>query len=97
MLLIFALMLPGVWEVIILSYACRYQEAQKRKERLEAHLYANINVILEDEFVGHQGHDLFDPEKCHVKTFKEKKTSTVRQMLQTLADGVVSESKLLIG
>lgn len=76
--------------MLIVNCACRYQEAQKRKERLEAHLYANINVILEDEFVGHQGHDLFDPEKCHVRTFKEKKTSTVRQMLQTLADGVVS-------
>ncbi|CAB4030549.1 ubiquitin carboxyl-terminal hydrolase 7-like, partial [Paramuricea clavata] len=38
-------------------------EAQRRKERSEAHLYMNVEVITEDQFCGHQGHDLFDSKK----------------------------------
>ncbi len=52
---------------MFLCVALRYQEAQKRKERLEAHLYLNVNVMLEDDFFGHQGADLIDTEKCHIR------------------------------
>lgn len=38
-------------------------ELLKRKERSEAHLFMQVTVMLEDAFVGHQGCDLYDPEK----------------------------------
>ncbi len=40
----------------------RRQEAVRRKERTEAHLYMTVQVVLEDSFAGHQGNDLFDPD-----------------------------------
>jgi ubiquitin carboxyl-terminal hydrolase 7 len=43
----------------------RRLETQKRKERNEAHLYMNVLVLLEDDFCGHQGNDLFDQEKVN--------------------------------
>lgn len=42
-------------------------EAQKRKERTEAHLYMNVQVVTADHFCGHQGNDLFDPEKTNFR------------------------------
>ena len=39
-------------------------EALKRKERTEAHLYMNVNMVTEDLFCSHQGNDLFDPDKA---------------------------------
>ena len=36
-------------------------EMAKRKEKSEAHLYMNIRILVEDDFVGHQGNDLYDP------------------------------------
>ena len=46
---------------------CRRIETQKRKERNEAHLFMNVQVLLEDDFCGHQGSDLFDSEKVNVR------------------------------
>lgn len=46
---------------------CRRLEAQKRKERNEAHLYMTIQVITEDDFYGYQGNDLYDGDRAHVK------------------------------
>jgi len=42
-------------------------EAQRRKERNEAHLYMNVQVLLEDAFFGYQGNDLFDPERVQYR------------------------------
>lgn len=42
----------------------RRLEAQKRKERTEAHLYMSVQVLTEDHFYGYQGNDLFDSEKA---------------------------------
>lgn len=39
------------------------QEAIRRKERNEAHLYMSVHVLTEDNFNGHQGNDLYDTEK----------------------------------
>ena len=61
------------------------QEAIRRKERNEAHLYMNVNVYTEDSFVGHKGADLFDPDKASCKTFKIKKSASVREALETIA------------
>ena len=58
----------------------------RRKERNEAHLYMTVNVLLEDAFDGHQGNDLYDPEKANYRVFRIKKLATVRELLQILAE-----------
>ena len=45
----------------------RRLETQKRKERNEAHLYMNVQVLVEDDFCGHQGNDLFDSDKVNLR------------------------------
>ncbi|XP_017767859.1 PREDICTED: ubiquitin carboxyl-terminal hydrolase 7 isoform X1 [Nicrophorus vespilloides] len=62
-------------------------EQVRRKERSEAHLYMTLNILLEDSFDGHQGNDLYDPEKALYRVFKIKKNSTVAEMMEMLADG----------
>ncbi|KAL7638741.1 UNVERIFIED_CONTAM: hypothetical protein RMT77_010274 [Armadillidium vulgare] len=61
-------------------------EMIRRKERNEAHLYMNVHVVLEDSFSGHQGNDLYDPEKVHYRIFKAKKTATLQQFLEQVAE-----------
>ena len=61
-------------------------EQVRRKERSEAHLYMTINVLLEDSFDGHQGNDLYDPEKAMYRVFKIKKASTVAEMMELFSD-----------
>lgn len=61
-------------------------EQVRRKERNEAHLYMTINVLLEDSFDGHQGNDLYDPERALFRVFKIKKMATITEMLEMLAD-----------
>ncbi|XP_076458949.1 ubiquitin carboxyl-terminal hydrolase 7-like isoform X2 [Babylonia areolata] len=63
-------------------------ETQKRKERNEAHLYMNVQVLLEDEFNGHQGHDLYDPDKVTPRTFRVKKQSTLMELMDMLSDAL---------
>lgn len=61
-------------------------EQVRRRERNEAHLYMTLHILLEDSFDGHQGNDLFDTEKALYRIFKIKKTSTVGDMMEMLAD-----------
>ncbi|KXJ26613.1 Ubiquitin carboxyl-terminal hydrolase 7 [Exaiptasia diaphana] len=63
-------------------------ELQRRKERTEAHLYINVEVITEDQFCGHQGPDLFDFEKIRSKLFKVLKSLKIHEVLQVIADGL---------
>lgn len=62
------------------------QEALRRKERNEAHLYMNIQVYTEDSFMGHKGNDLFDAEKATSKMFKVKKQSTLKEAMEVIAE-----------
>ncbi|EEC01240.1 ubiquitin carboxyl-terminal hydrolase, putative [Ixodes scapularis] len=62
------------------------QEALRRKERNEAHLYMSVQVLTEDSFAGHQGNDLYDPEKASYRSFKVKKQATLRDLLDLIAD-----------
>lgn len=66
----------------------RRMEAQKRQERKEAHLYMNVQVVTEDYFCGHQGTDLFDVDRANFRNFKVKKTATLREFLETLAENL---------
>lgn len=62
------------------------QEALRRKERNEAHLYMGVQVLTEDSFAGHQGNDLYDPEKASFRNFKVKKLATLRELLELVAE-----------
>lgn len=66
----------------------RKLEALKRKERTEAHLYMMVHMLLEDNFCGHQGNDLFDTEKVNYRSFKVKKTLTLSDFMETLAENL---------
>ncbi|XP_076275617.1 ubiquitin-specific protease 7 isoform X3 [Rhynchophorus ferrugineus] len=61
-------------------------EQVRRKERNEAHLYITIQVLLEDQFDGHQGNDLYDPEHAQFRIFKIRKMASVADMMEMLAD-----------
>lgn len=61
------------------------QEAQRRRERNEAHLYMNLNVYTEDNMVGHCGFDLYETEKSPPKVFKIRKQATLKEAIQTVA------------
>ncbi|XP_030755284.1 ubiquitin carboxyl-terminal hydrolase 7 isoform X3 [Sitophilus oryzae] len=61
-------------------------EQVRRKERNEAHLYMTIQVLLEDQFDGHQGNDLYDPEHAQFRVFKIRKQAPVAEMMEMLAD-----------
>lgn len=63
-------------------------EAQRRKERQEAHLYMTVDVVTEDQFAGHQGPDLFDTEKTKPKSFKVLKSKKLLEVLDILAEGL---------
>lgn len=64
------------------------QEAIRRKERSEAHLYMTIQVLLEDDFNGWQGNDLYDPEHFSPKTFRVKKTTCLEEAMDILAESM---------
>lgn len=44
-------------------------EAQKGKERQEAHLSMQVQLVAEDQFCGHQGNDMYDEEKVKYTAF----------------------------
>ena len=71
-------------------------ENLRRKERNEAHLYMNVDVITEDAFNGHQGTDLFDQEKVTPHSFKLKKQATLKELLELLAENMVSLSECIL-
>ncbi|XP_042576329.1 ubiquitin carboxyl-terminal hydrolase 7 isoform X5 [Cyprinus carpio] len=60
-------------------------EAQKRKERQEAHLYMQVQMVTEDQFCGHQGNDMYDEEKVKYTVFKVLKSSTLAEFVQNLS------------
>jgi len=69
----------------------RLQEEKKiemirRKEKNEAHLYMLVRVLVEDNFHGHQGNDLFDPEFVTPIEFRIKKASTLREFLSSVSE-----------
>lgn len=61
-------------------------EQIRRKERAEAHLYMTVQVVLEDSFDGHQGNDLYDPERAHYRVFRVKKQLNLQDFMEQLSD-----------
>ncbi|ESO84027.1 hypothetical protein LOTGIDRAFT_184079 [Lottia gigantea] len=66
----------------------RRVDAQKRKERTEAYLYMNVQVLLEDHFYGHQGNDLFDTERVNYRVFKVKKSYSILEFMEMLSENL---------
>lgn len=65
-------------------------EQIRRKERSEAYLYMTVNVLLEDSFDGHQGNDLYDPERALYRVFRVRKQTTLNEFLEQLSESLVS-------
>ncbi|XP_023287513.1 ubiquitin carboxyl-terminal hydrolase 7-like [Orussus abietinus] len=63
-------------------------EQIRRKERNEAYLYMTVNVLLEDNFNGHQGNDLYDPERALYRIFRVRKQATLHEFLELLSDSL---------
>lgn len=61
-------------------------EQIRRKERNEAHLFMQVNVILEEEFQGHQGNDLFDPDKAHFRQFRVRKQAFLQDLMEMFSE-----------
>lgn len=49
----------------------------------------NVQVVTEDYFYGHQGSDLFDLEKANFRNFRIKKSSTLKEFLDIVAENLV--------
>lgn len=65
-------------------------ETIRRKERNDLHIYTNIQIFLEDCFDSYLGMDLFDIEQPTFKIVKVKKTNTLDEVHQLLAETFVS-------
>ncbi|CAK9290332.1 unnamed protein product [Gordionus sp. m RMFG-2023] len=61
-------------------------EMIKRKEKNEAHLYFNVDIFFEDNFYGHNGHDLFDHINHVKRTFKSRRESYFKDFIKDLAN-----------
>lgn len=61
-------------------------EQVRRRERAEANSYMAVNVLLEEYFEGHHTTDLFEPERVHFRVLRLKKTQTVGELIEELAD-----------
>jgi ubiquitin carboxyl-terminal hydrolase 7 len=76
-------------------------EILKRKERSEAHLYMQANVMLEDAFSGHQGCDLYDADKqspaavANSRSFRIAKKTKPLGFIQILSESFVSQNEYL--
>lgn len=46
----------------------------------------NVNVVVEEAFDGHQGNDLYDPERAHYRVFRVRKQATVADLMDLLAE-----------
>lgn len=69
-------------------------ELMRKKERSEAHLFMQLNIILEKEFYDHLGNsDLYDSTKVEAtKQLKVKKSSTMAEILKQISDCLNVES-----
>lgn len=62
------------------------QEALRRKERNEAHLFMSINAYTEDSIMTYKGADLVSIERTPCFNFKVSKSGTYREALATIAE-----------
>ncbi|XP_040571278.1 ubiquitin carboxyl-terminal hydrolase 7 [Lepeophtheirus salmonis] len=61
-------------------------EMARRKDKSEAHLYMNTRIITEDGFSGHQGNDLYDPDRAIYHELKIRKSDTLLVAIDTISE-----------
>lgn len=61
-------------------------EAIKRKEKNEAHYFLTINIISDEQFNGHQGSGLLDPDCVSFRTIKARKDLTWAKLRVKLSE-----------
>ncbi|XP_066936124.1 ubiquitin carboxyl-terminal hydrolase 7-like [Clytia hemisphaerica] len=74
-------------------------EAQRRKERSEAHLYMDVQVLTEDSFATWTGNDLFNLETCKQSCFKIQRKEKLKDATKIIAESfgyTASQCKLWI-
>ena len=54
-------------------------------EETESDLYMTVRILYEDSFYGHQGYDLYDPDKVTFQEERVKKQDTLGDFLELLA------------
>lgn len=64
----------------------RRLEAQRRKERNEAHLYMDVQVLTDDSFCMWSGNDLFDLEHVKPVNFKIQKKEKLKDATKIIAE-----------
>jgi len=69
-------------------------ETIRRKERNDLHIYTNIQVLLEDCFDSYLGLNLFDCEQPAFRIIKVKKSNTLEEVHQLMAETFVSKFKI---
>lgn len=50
----------------------------------------SVHVILEDCFDGHQGNDLYDPERTFFRVFRVKKNTSLQELMDQISEALVS-------
>lgn len=65
-------------------------ETIRRKERNDLHIYTNIQVLLEDSFESYLGLNLFEIEHTAFRIIKVKKSNTLEEVYQFMAETFVS-------
>lgn len=68
-------------------------EAQRRKERTEAHLYMDIDIVTEDVFYSWNGNDLFDVDKCRRSRFRVPKNEKLSELMVRIAASTGHDAK----
>jgi len=64
------------------------EEALRRKEKQEAHLYMSVEAVTDDPFHGYQGNDLLNWTTARPSVYRVKKESSVRDMEEMIADNM---------
>ena len=74
--------------IFVFFFIFRRIEAQRRKERSEAHLYMDVQVLTEEAFCTWPGNDLFaDLKHTHFKIQKKEK---LKDATRIIAESFVS-------
>lgn len=72
--------------ILLKVYPATYALCIKKLEKSACPLF---QVILEDSFSGHQGNDLYDPDKANYRIFRVKKSATLQDFLEQVAESLV--------
>lgn len=46
----------------------------------------DVKVLLEEEFYGHQGTEMYDPERAHYRHFCVRRQTTLTEFIDLLAE-----------